>query len=122
MKETLIVDDEADMCWVIKNILVENGCSCTCVGSGKAALSQVRKKHFELVFMDAKLPDANGLDVAKAALQINPALRIVLVSGYYYSDDLVICQAIEAGHIFHFIAKPFNHQDILDIISSETAD
>lgn len=104
------------MCWAMAHILKSCGHEVTTVSSGAEALTLLRKSRFPLIFMDAKLPDTDGLDVAWLVRQRYPDTFIVLVSGYYYADDPAIREASERRTINHFIAKPFARKDILDML------
>jgi|LakMenEpi03Aug12_release.lakeMendotaPanAssembly.Ray.scaffolds.fasta_scaffold48602_6 FixJ family two-component response regulator len=77
-----------------------------------------RRPERRIVFLDAKLPDMDGLDVARFASCLEGVRpKVFLVSGYHYSDDPVIRQAIEEGIICGFLAKPFSNQDIRGCLS-----
>lgn len=112
----LVVDDEPDICWVMRRILQSAGGNVVTLQSGREVLSLIKRHSFFQVFMDAKLPDIEGLELARQVHTIMPLLRVVLVSGYYYRDDPTIQQALEEGFIFDFLAKPFSHSDILNTL------
>ena len=109
----LIVDDEPDMCWALEQILKKNGCLCKKTLNGQNALKLVRQNRFQLAFLDAKLPDIEGLDLARQIREIDPSLRIIIVSGYFYKDDIGVQKALADGFISGFISKPFNHDEIV---------
>ncbi len=114
----LIVDDEPDLCWAMKHILDLSGISATIAQSGGEALALMHRHSFELVFMDAKLPDVDGLVLARQIREIDPTVHVLLVSGYFYRHDHVIQRALDEGIISGFIAKPFVHCDIFSIANS----
>ena len=110
----LVVDDEPDMCWAMECILRSWGYEVVTATSGEAACRQLAERDFFFVFMDAKLPDMDGLDVVRLAQKLRPGkVRAVLVSGYHYHDDPIIRQAIAEGAIRGFVAKPFSHHDLM---------
>jgi len=47
---------------------------------------------------------------------MDPDVRIVMISGYFYRDDVSVQKAIEEGLISDFISKPFQNDEILGII------
>jgi CheY-like chemotaxis protein len=112
----LIVDDDPDMCWALQYILHKHGFPTEKVLTGLQALESVRSRHFSLVFLDAKLPDLDGLEVASLIRRTDPESRIIIVSGYFYRDDLAIQQALAAGLIQGFISKPFLQEEILNAL------
>ncbi len=115
-KPLLIVDDEPDMCWALAHILGKNGFPTQRALSGLEALNLLEQQRFHLVFLDAKLPDLDGLEVARRMRQLDPQLNIVMVSGYFYRDDIIIQEALSLGLICGFISKPFLQEEILQAI------
>ena len=57
----LVVDDDHDMCWVLERALGTLGCGVTSVGLGASAISIVTERDFPIAFVDARLPDMDGL-------------------------------------------------------------
>ncbi|MBS1205206.1 MAG: response regulator [Proteobacteria bacterium] len=113
----LIVDDEPDICWVISNIIQSQGLSVITAYSGEDACAKLKNGDFSFVFLDAKLPDMDGLEVARRAsalLERRPC--VVLVSGYHYYYDPVIRHAIAEGIICSFLAKPFTNKELLETL------
>jgi CheY-like chemotaxis protein len=110
----LIIDDEEDMCWAISHILKSQGQSIVTATSGVEACTKLSEGRYSLVFLDAKMPDMDGLDVARFAYQLaHPKPQIIMISGYHYANDPIICNAIEDGLITGFLSKPFTNEEIL---------
>lgn len=118
-KKILIIDDEPNMCWALGRLLEGAGFSVFKAITGHEALSSIETERFRFVFLDAKLPDIEGLELARRIHKIDPTVRIVMVSGYFYERDTVVQEALAAGLISSFIAKPFLHADILRAIEAE---
>lgn len=112
----LIIDDEPDMCWALENILKKNGFLSKKALNAQEALTLIESDRFRVAFLDAKLPDMEGLDLAKELLNIDPAIHIVMISGYFYQDDDAVQKAVAEGLIKGFIGKPFDHDEILKAI------
>jgi len=115
-KEFLIVDDEPDICWVFENILQKIGLLSEKALNGREALQLVKQKRFRMAFLDAKLPDMEGLELARQIRKIDSGVRAVIVSGYFYKDDINIQNALKEDVICSFISKPFDHDEILKVI------
>jgi DNA-binding NtrC family response regulator len=112
----LIVDDEPDMCWALENILKKNGFLSKKASNGQEAISLVKGHRFQLAFLDAKLPDMDGFDLANNIRKIDPSVCMMIVSGYFYKDDVDIKDTMANGLISGFISKPFNNDEILKAI------
>jgi CheY-like chemotaxis protein len=112
-EQILIVDDEPDMCWALEHLLNSLGLASQKALSGQEALALMEQHHFGRAFLDAKLPDMEGLELARRLLEIAPKIHIIMVSGYFYRDDVSIQEAIFQGLIRGFISKPFLQDEIL---------
>jgi DNA-binding NtrC family response regulator len=81
----LVVDDDQSRQRLFKVFLKEIGFSRVIVGTVKEALD---KQHFDLLFLDLKLPDGPADDVYHAAKEIDPELPIIIITGYPDSETL----------------------------------
>jgi DNA-binding NtrC family response regulator len=109
----LVVDDDSDICWALDHLLGKFGARCIWAIDGRSALEAVRLHDFDLVLLDAKLSDMNGLDLGETIRSVAPRVRILVVSGYFYKDDPVIQAALAQGLICGFVEKPFSHPSII---------
>ncbi len=114
----LIVDDEPDMCWALEHLLHNQRFATRKALSAQEALNLMERHRFACAFLDAKLPDMDGLDLARRILEIAPGTRIIMVSGYFYRDDVSIQEAIAQGLIRGFISKPFLREEILEALKA----
>ena len=112
----LTVDDEPAINWILGRLIARRGFPVDHALSGREAIRLCRHKRYRVVFIDAKLPDIHGTTLACHLRKRLADPVIVLISGYFFADDPTIEELIRSGTIQHFIAKPFLHHDILDII------
>lgn len=112
----LIVDDEPDMCWALHHILKKKGLVSRIALTGHEARILMDTNSFLMAFLDAKLPDTDGLELARHIRLEAPDTRIVMISGYFLKDDGTIQKAISDGLISGFISKPFQNEEIFKII------
>jgi len=108
----LIVDDEPDMCWVLENILRLTGYAVTTTTTGTEALELLTEEPYAVAFVDVKLADLDGLELAALIRQLSPHTAIVLISGYFYQEDKIINEGLEKELFIGFIAKPFNLEEV----------
>ena len=113
----LVVDDEPEMCWILENIIRKTGLDCRTALSAREAMALTESNEFGMAFLDAKLPDIDGLELARKLRKTNAHLPIVIVSGYFYPDDPTIEGVLQAGLIAAFVGKPFDHDEIVRIIT-----
>ena len=108
----LVVDDEPDMCWALDNILSPEGYQVTTATSGEKALELAKEKHFQAVFIDAKLPDVDGIELSGLIKELDPQAAIVMISGYFYREDEAIEEGLAHDLCVGFIGKPFDLDEV----------
>lgn len=112
----LVVDDEPDMCWVLEHLLAKEGFDLRVAQTGDAALKLVESTCFSIALLDVKLTDMDGLDLARRIKSMDARIHIVMISGYYYNDDVNIRRAIDEGFVSGFISKPFHHEEVIETL------
>ena len=110
--EILIIDDEEDLCWVLENGLRSEECGVTSFKDGKEALICLSERFFDVVIIDAKLPDLDGMTLASMIRNQSPHTTIIMISGFYYPEDRMIVEGIEKKLFNFFLAKPFDLKEI----------
>jgi DNA-binding NtrC family response regulator len=108
----LVVDDEPDMCWALENILCTVGYTVTTATSGTEALELLAREPYAAAFVDAKLADVDGLELAALIRQRSPHTAVVLISGYFYGEDSAITEGLDRNLFAGFVAKPFDLNEI----------
>lgn len=116
-RSVLVVDDEPDVRWALEMILKRNGFAVATADSGEAALRWLSEYACDLILLDAKLGDIEGVELARR-IQSETSSRapMILVSGYFYKDDSVVQQSLRTGLISDFVTKPFRHDEIMNAI------
>lgn len=109
----LVVDDDPDICWALEHVLGGLGAQCIRALDGQSALRVAQLNRLALALLDAKLPDMDGLELARRIRDADPGVPVLVVSGYFYKDDPVIQAALGQGLIRGFVEKPFSHTEII---------
>ena len=111
----LLIEDQADVREVVETALTENGYNvweASTIAEAEKLIGQKGEK-FELIFSDVILPDGNGIDFAEKIINKNPAIKILLSSGY--TEEKSRPDAI-AQKQFHFLQKPYPLNTMLEIV------
>src|SRR6266581_8540441 len=93
----LVVDDDQSRQSLFNVFLKKIGFSRVVIGTVKEALDALDKQHFDLLFLDLKLPDGPADDVYDAAKEIDPELPIIIITGY--PDSEMLDRILEKGPI-----------------------
>ena len=78
----LLVDDDKQVRRFVGESLRHLKYQVVDVSNGQDALARLRESHFDLLVVDFAMPGMNGAEVARAAKEIQPSLKILIVSGY----------------------------------------
>jgi DNA-binding NtrC family response regulator len=113
----LIIDDEPGVRWSLRHLLESNGFTVASASSGVEALKSLKASTFRIVLVDAKLPDIDGINLARRIRVETPCQSpLILVSGYFYDDDAVVSEVLSSGLFAAFATKPIVHDDLLLLI------
>jgi PAS domain S-box-containing protein len=114
----LIVDDEVAQMEALCATLEPQGYSTTGFSSPAEALTALREESYDLLLSDLMMPEMDGITLLHAALEIDPGLVGVLMTGHGTIDTAV--QAMQTGAL-DYILKPFKLSAILPVISRALA-
>ena len=101
----LIVDDEPDMLDNCSRILSRQGYACTTAGDGAAALGVLERERPDVLLTDFKMPGMDGMTLLRRAHEIDPALPIIMITGFATIESAVA--AVKEG-AFDYLPKDFS--------------
>ena len=117
----LVVDDDPDICWALERVLGGMDAQCIRALDGRTALEAARLNRPAMALLDAKLPDIDGLELARNLRIADPGILVLVISGYFYKDDPAIQAALEQRLIHGFIEKPFSHAEVIETVKGAFA-
>ncbi|MBW2018810.1 MAG: sigma-54-dependent Fis family transcriptional regulator [Deltaproteobacteria bacterium] len=109
----LVVDDDAFMRDACEQTLSRHGHSVTLAKSGHEALGLLERWSFDLILLDLKMPDEDGLAILAKIKAQDPEAIVIIITGYGTVKTAV--RAIKLG-AFDFIAKPFTPDELLNLV------
>lgn len=107
----LCVDDEAVILDSFRKILVLDGYSVDTVESGKEALHLIQSHHYDFLFTDLKMPEMDGVDVAKSVKHLRPDIDVIIITGYATVETAV--EVMKFGAM-DYVQKPFTEDELLE--------
>ncbi len=109
IRSILIIDDEEDLCWLLAGALAEKGYIVSTANSIFHGISSLENKP-DLLFLDLKLPDGDGMDILPFVKEQSPETSVVIISAYGSEERML--DAKEKG-VHSFIDKPFTEEKII---------
>ena len=104
-QRVLVVDDEPDMVENCARILKRSGYQCLTATDPHRALTLVEAEHPDLLLTDLKMPGMDGMELLRRARESDPALPIILITGFASIESAVA--AIKDG-AFDYLPKNFS--------------
>ena len=111
--KVLIVDDVVSNVLLLKILLTNEKFQVCTANNGTSCIDMARKEHPDLILMDIRMPDMNGLDATRIIKEVNHEIPIVALSAYAFEEN--IRNAKEAG-CDDFMAKPFKVENLIEIV------
>src|SRR6056297_314526 len=109
----LIVDDEEHMCISLSKLLKLHQFNASFETDAISALNTLKKKHFDLVITDLKMPGMDGISFIDKVKAMKLPIPIIMISGYASIENVV--EAMRCGAI-NFYSKPVKNAALLDEI------
>ena len=109
MAHILVIDDEADIRFILETFFNKEGHTVNTAGDGKAGMRQVGLKDYDLIITDVVMPEMDGLEVLTAIKQNFTGIRVIVMSGGTDRiDKNLLLSTAKAMRAFSVIDKPLN--------------
>jgi two-component system response regulator HydG len=115
MSRILVVDDDRDLCLLLHRFLTKKGFEVTEAFTAKKALELMDVVKPDLILSDFRLEDADGLTLLNNIKEKNPALPVIIITGY--SDIKTAVEIIKMG-AYDYVTKPLFPEEILITIKN----
>jgi PAS domain S-box-containing protein len=110
----LVVDDEPKLRSVLVEALQRHGYEVAGCGSGREALVKLRERDFDLLLTDLMMPEMDGIALLEAALEVDPHLVGIVVTGQGTIQTAVDAMQIGA---FDYVLKPTRMQKLMPVLT-----
>ena len=113
----VVVDDEPSIVLMCRRVLEAQGHTVHGFTDVKAALAQLEAEDVELLVVDYKMPELNGLEFVQRAWSLRPKLRVVMITAHGTRE--VINRATETG-VQSVVLKPFTPTELSRGVAAAT--
>jgi two-component system, NtrC family, nitrogen regulation response regulator NtrX len=105
MRKILVIDDERSIRNVFKDILEREEYEIDVAENGKTGLEKIKNETPDLVICDIKMPEMDGVEVLEKAMEIDPELTFIMITGH---GDVDLAVASFKKGAYDFIQKPLD--------------
>jgi two-component system response regulator AtoC len=109
----LIVDDDRNLCKVLKGLLEKAGSDVLTAYDVDKALPIIARQDLDLIITDLKMPGKSGMDLLTLSQERKPSVPVILITAYG-SIELAVASMKEGA--YDFITKPFDEDELLNVI------
>ncbi|UIJ37854.1 sigma-54 dependent transcriptional regulator [Desulfobaculum bizertense] len=99
----LVIDDDQEVCGTMKSLLTRMLLHCETVSTLRGGLEKLRSQNFDVVFLDVRLPDGNGLDALGEIKALEDSPEVIILTGQGDPDGAEL--AIQGG-VWDYLVKP----------------
>jgi len=107
--KVLIVDDQKGVRRLLEELFQKEGYDVTVAVDGKESVERVKASTPDIILMDMKMPNMNGLEASREIIRYDCRIPIIMMTAY--GEMEVVQKALEIG-VRRYITKPF---DIIDL-------
>lgn len=110
----LFVDDEVGFVDVVAKRMIKRGLDVTKTYSGAQALQALRKNDFDVVILDLKMEDMDGIEVLQILKKMAPDLEVIMLTGH--GSEKAARDGIKFGAA-DYLTKPCDFEDLMEKIN-----
>lgn len=111
--KVLVVDDDKEICSLLKDFLSGKGFEVSCADNGKIALESVAKWAPDAVLLDIKMPVMDGFSALSQIKSRDTDMPVIMLTGY--GDVKSAVRAMKLG-AYYFLSKPLEIEDLLFVL------
>ncbi|MBL7204474.1 MAG: response regulator [Desulfobacteraceae bacterium] len=117
--KVLVIDDESVICDACDLVLTEKGHTVDYCKTGKTGLIAIERDTYDVILLDMKLPDIDGMEILETLRAEMPATYVIVMTGYSTVSNAV--QAMKIGAT-DYLAKPFTDDDLIEAVEKAPID
>lgn len=114
MEKILLIDDDEDLIHFLSRFFQRKGYEVTACLNGRAAIEKISRESFDLILLDYKMPEFNGLDTLAEIKAVEVKTPVIIMTAYG-TTDLAI-ETMKRG-AYDYLVKPFERKDLSRIVS-----
>lgn len=113
MKTVLVAEDEESNYELVR-IVLQKRYNLLRAHNGIEAVTMNEEEHPDLILMDVRMPEMDGLDATRIIKEVNNKVPIIMLSAFAFPENI---REAKAAGCDEFMAKPFNVEDLIERIS-----
>jgi len=117
LKKILVIEDDEQVCSMLKIVLEEEGYAVIDAPNGKVGMRLYRENGADLVITDLIMPEKEGIETIRELKRDNPNVKIIAMSGGGIIKPEEYLKIAERLGVQRTLTKPFKREEILEAVS-----
>lgn len=113
-QKLILVAEDEDSNYELVRIVLGKRYRLMRARNGIEAVTMNEDEHPDLILMDIRMPDMNGLDATRIIKEVNHDVPVIALSAYAFDENI---REAKAAGCDEFLAKPFRVEDLIDMVS-----
>jgi CheY-like chemotaxis protein len=117
-KKILVIDDDK----AIRNSFVltfeDTDCKIETAESGLQGVEKIKNNHFDLVFLDLKMPQIDGVQTLRRIREFNKSLLVYIFTAFHRDFFIELEEAVSDGLQFEIVQKPLDSEQLKELVFS----
>ena len=118
MVKLLLIDDDKHVCEYVKRFFEKRKCNVLVSNSGTEGLAAFKKEQPDIIILDIKMPDIDGLEVLKQIKKIDPKSKVIMITIAYNDENKQKAKEYGADD---FIQKPIDAEYLEGTVALKVA-
>ncbi len=114
MARILLAEDDDDLRRFLVSALEKAGHTVTSFGEGASAFAEIKQETFDLLLTDIVMPEMDGIELARRAAELDPALKIMFITGF---AAVALNPDSKAPKEAKVLSKPFHLRDLVNEVN-----
>lgn len=112
--DVLVIDDTKNIRLLLTKCLSYEGYHVTTAEGGKEAINLLSKNHFDLIFLDVRMPEISGTEVLRHLREMNVSTPVIMITAFGTVKNAVECTQLGA---VAYLQKPFTENKIKQVLA-----
>ena len=109
----MVIDDELDICIMLKVVLEQNGFLVNYYSNPIIALDELKSNYYNLIILDIQMPEINGMQLYREIRKRDIKTKICFLTGSETLFDI----AHKFTSVYNFITKPVENKELIKIVN-----
>lgn len=114
MARIILAEDDDDLRRFLVSALEKAGHKVTSFGEGASAFEEIKQETFDLLLTDIVMPEMDGIELARRAAELDPALKIMFITGF---AAVALNPDSKAPKEAKVLSKPFHLRDLVNEVN-----